>query len=252
MLADLGRAELAPERPIADPRLRILAVLVLAFSFSALHEPLPLALMAVLTLALVRLSGVGFGSLARRLRLPGVVVAALVAVLPWTSGETVLASVGPLALRAEGTAAAVAIALRFLCIFTLVVLFLGALPLPRLIAALRGLGLPALMVDMALLTLRHIEDLRADLARMQVAMRLRGAPRGFWRGRFRATGWLLASLLLRSHARSERVYHAMILRGHGAPGAAPPEAFDKGPGDARCLAALVVAAALLVTIEQLA
>ena len=243
-------AELA--RPIADARLRIVAVFVLAFSFSALHEPLPLALMALLTLALVRLAGVGFGSLARRLRLPGIVVAALVAVLPFTVGETVLASIGPLTLRAEGLAASLGITLRFLCIFTLVVLFLGALPLPRLIAALRGLGLPALMVDMALLTLRHIEDLRADLARMQLAMRLRGAPRGFWRGRFRATGWLLASLLLRSHARSERVYHAMILRGHGAPGAAPPEAVARSPADGVWLTALVVAAILLVAIERLA
>jgi cobalt/nickel transport system permease protein len=250
--ADLGRVGLAPERVIADPRLRIVAVLVLAFSFSALHEPLPLALMVVLTVVLVRLAGVGFGSLAPRLRLPGVIVAALVAVLPFTSGETVLASIGPVTFRAEGTAAALGIAVRFLCIFTLVVLFLGALPMPRLIGALRGLGLPALIVDMALLTLRHIEDLRCDLARMQVAMRLRGAPRGFWRGRFRATGWALASLLLRSHARSERVYHAMILRGHGAPGAAPPEAVAWSRADGLWLTAVASAAALLVAIEQLA
>lgn len=255
MSAEPGLAALAgaaPARPIVDPRLRIVAVLLLAFSFSVLHEPLPLALMAILTLALVRLSRVGLGSLARRLRVPGVVVAALVAVLPLTSGETVLASLGPLALRAEGMAAALGIALRFLCIFTLVVLFLGALPLPRLIAALRALGLPALMVDMALLTLRHVEDLRSDLGRMQVAMRLRGAPRGFWRARFRATGWVLASLLVRSHARSERVYHAMILRGHGAPGAAPPDAFARSPTDGVWLTALTAAAAFLVAIEQLA
>ena len=255
MPAELGLAEpaaAAPARPIVDPRLRIVAVLVLAFGFSGLHEPLPLALMVVLTLTLVRLSGIGLGPLARRLRLPGMIVAALVAVLPFTSGETVLATLGPATLRAEGTAAAFGIALRFLCIFTLVVLFLGALPLPRLIAALRGLGLPDLMVDMALLTLRHIEDLRSDLARMQVAMRLRGVPRGFWRARFRATGWVLASLLLRSHARSERVYHAMILRGHGAPGAAPPEAFGNGPGDGLWLTALVAAAVLLVAVEHLA
>lgn len=255
MRARLGLAErtaAAPERPIADPRLRIVAVLVLAFSFSALHGPLALALMAMLTLGLARLSGVGFGALARRLRLPGLVVAVLVAGLPVTYGETVLVSVGPLALRAEGLGAALGIALRFLCILTLVVVFLGTLPMPRLLAALRALGLPALMVDMAFLTLRHIEDVRTDLARMQVAMRLRGAPRGFWRGRLRATGWVLASLLLRSHARSERVYQAMRLRGHGAPGAAPPEAFGKHPGDGLRLTALVTAALLLVAVEHLA
>lgn len=156
----------------------------------------------------------------------------------------------PLTLRAEGLAAATGIALRFVAIFTLIVVFVGALPLSHLIGALRGLGLPALLVDMALLTLRHIEDLRHDLARMQTAMRLRG---GYgWLGRFRATGWLLASLLLRSHARSERVYHAMILRGHGATGAALPDAASVPRADKWALAGLIALAASLLVVDHLA
>ncbi len=241
----------SPSRPIADPRLRIVAVLMLAFCFSTLHGALPLALMLALTLGLVHLSGAGFGRLMRSLRVPGLVVAALVALLPVTSGDTVLTALGPIRLRAEGLEAALGIALRFLCIFALVIVFLATLPSPRLVAGLRGLGLPALMIDMALLTLRHIEDLRADFARREVAMRLRGAPKGVWRGVFRARGWMIASLLLHSHARSERVWHAMILRGHGAPGAAPPDTLTASRGDKAWLAVLIAAAALLFTLEAL-
>jgi cobalt/nickel transport system permease protein len=236
--------------PISDPRLRIVSVLVLAFTFSALRGPTALALMVVVTMALLRLSRTSFAQLLHALRFPGLVVAALVAALPFTTGDTSIATVGPLSLRAEGLAAATGIALRFLSIFTLIIVFLGALPVTHLIAALRSLGLPALLVDMALLTLRHIEDLRHDLARMQTAMRLRGGNR--WLGRFRSTGWLLASLLLRSHARSERVYHAMILRGHGAIDAALPESVPVPRSDRIALLALLSLAVGLLVAEHLA
>jgi len=236
--------------PITDPRLRIAALLALAFSFSALHGPLALGLMVAATMGLVSVSGTPVRRVLRALRLPGIVVAGLVVVLPFTSGDQVIAAFGPFALRAEGLAAATGIALRFVAIFTLIVVFVGALPLAHLIGALRGLGLPALLVDMALLTLRHIEDLRHDLARMQTAMRLRGGHQ--WMGRFRATGWLLASLLLRSHARSERVYHAMILRGHGAKGAAPSAAAQVTRSDKWALSVVFGLAACLLVVDHLA
>ena len=231
--------------------MRIVAVLVLAFTFSALHGAAALTLMGLLTVALVAVSGTRPAALLRALRLPGLVVAGLVVLLPLTSGDTILTSLGPLHLRAEGLAAATVIALRFLCIFALVATFLGALPVAQLIAGLRGLHLPALLVDMALLSLRHIADLRHDLTRMQTAMRLRGGyPR--WRDRISGTGWILASLLLRSHARSERIYHAMILRGHGAPEAALPALPKVTGSDKAALLALIALAAGLLAVEHLA
>ncbi|TVR97558.1 MAG: cobalt ECF transporter T component CbiQ [Rhodospirillales bacterium] len=236
--------------PIADPRLRILALVVLAFGFSALTDPRALALMVVLTVALAWRFGLPPAVLARRLRWPGVVVCGLVILLPLLSGETVLVRLGPLSVRAEGLEAALGIALRFLCIVAAAAALLAPVPLPRLVAALRALGLPALMADMALLMLRHIEELRQGLSRMRVAMRLRGAPTGFWSGQFRGIGWALASLLLRSHAQSERIYHAMILRGHGAAEAAP-ERFRASPGDWSALAVLVAAGTGLLVLEHM-
>lgn len=237
--------------PITDARLRIVAVLALAFTYSALQSAAALALMVLLTAGLIWQARIPPARLLRALRLPGLVVAGLVLVLPFTSGTTALAALGPITLRVEGLAAATGIALRFVCIFALVVVFLAPLPTAHLIHALRGLHLPALLVDMALLTLRHIADLRQDLARMQTAMRLRGGQVR-WFTRIRSTGWILASLLLRSHARSERVWHAMILRGHGAAGAIPPATAAPGLRDKIRLASLFALAAALMLVEHLA
>ncbi len=238
------------EGPITDPRFRIMALLVLAFGFSTLHAPGALALMVLVTLTAAWAFGLSPGALLQGLRLPGLVVGALVAILPFTSGDTVLATLGPLTLRAEGLAAAAGVALRFLCIFALVIALLGSMPMPRLIAALQALGLPGIMTDIALLTLRHIEDLRRDLGRMRIAMRLRGAAPGFRHSQFRIMGWALASLLLHSHARSDRIYRAMILRGHGAPGAAPPPPFRASRSDMAAMILLLAVGALPVALEH--
>jgi cobalt/nickel transport system permease protein len=236
----------------ADPRFRLIGLLVLAFCFSSLHAPAALAGMALVTLLIVLRLGPSPAELARRLRVPGVTIAALVLLLPFVSGRTVLASIGPLDIKAEGAAAAAGIAIRFVCILSVLIALVGGMTTQRLISTLRSLGVPAMLTDMAMLMLRHVEDLRADLSRMRTAMRLRGVPAGYWHGQFRASGWALASLLLRSHARSERIYHAMILRGHGAPGAASPAIAPPRPGDWALLAALVAAGSGLVLLDRLA
>lgn len=201
-------------RPIADVRVRIVGVLVLAFVFSALHDAAALAAMVVVTLGLVAVSGVAARALLHRLRWPGLVVAAFVLGLPFVTGTTPLATIGPVVMTAEGALAALTIALRFLCIFMLVAAWLGPVPVPRLIVGLQALGVPELIGDMALLALRHVSDMREGLVRRERALHLRGAPARS--GLLHLRGWMLASLLLHSHARSEQVWHAMRLRGHGS------------------------------------
>jgi len=243
--------------PLRDPRLRILAAVVLAFTFSALQGALALGMMVLLTAGLVMASDLSVRKLARALHLPGLVVAGLVVVLPFASGATALVQIGPLTLTREGLLVASVIALRFVCIFTMVAVFLGTMPMPQILRGLRGLrglGLPDLMVDMALLTLRHIGDLQQDLARMQLAHRLRGGSQGqrwFAVAQFKATGWILANLLLRSHARSARVYHAMILRGHGAADAAPLDPLVAPRSDKLVMIALFAIAGALFGIDRL-
>lgn len=238
---------------LRDPRLRILAATGLAFSFSALQGGFALAGMLVLTAGLVALADLTLRHWGRALRLPGLVVAGLVLVLPLTTSGAIWVQIGPLSLTQEGLEAAITIALRFLCIFTIITLFLTTLPVAHLLYGLRGLGVPAILVDMALLAWRHIGDLQQDLARMRLANRLRGGGRGPWlrRADLGAKGWILASLFLRSHGRSERIYHAMILRGHGAPDTALPDRTRPARADIHRMTALFAIALALVALDRL-
>lgn len=240
-----------PERaPIEDVRLRVIALLLIAFCFSTVQSLVSLAMMVAFSLFSVWAFRVQFRDLGRRLRVPGLVVSGLIVVLPLASGETVLLALGPAELHAEGLESAIEISVRFICIVAVATALLSSVPISKLVSALRALGLPGLMADMALLTLRHVEDLRDDLKRMHTAMRQRGAPSGFWKKQFRATGWALASLLLRSHARSEQIYYALILRGHGTKGVAPME-FNTTRSDLVAMAVLTIGVAFLLALEHL-
>ena len=155
--------------------------------------------------------------LLHRLPYPGVFIVAMVGLLPFVSGETVLWQWQGIALRLEGLQTAALVAGRFLAILTTGFILLGTTPFLDMLKALRSLGLPSLLTDMALLTYRYLFDIASQLLTMQQAMRLRGY--GWMRQTLRRQwGWtvsLFGSLLLRSYERSQRVYKAMRLRGYG-------------------------------------
>ena len=122
----------------------------------------------------------------------------------------------PLALRLEGCLELVRILVKFVCILTVGLVLFGSGPFLSAIKAMRALGLPAILADMTLLAYRYLFEIGGDLSRMQTAMRLRG----FGAHRFSARGLgilasLAGSILVRSYERSDRVYHAMMLRGYG-------------------------------------
>lgn len=213
----------------ADVRLRLLAAAGLGFAGASIDEPLLVPAMLALAVAVAWAAGMGWSALARALRLPGLVVLLLVAILPFAGGETVVWQVGPFFVHREGLAAATLVGGRALAIVILVVALLGQLPAGRLFAGMRALGMPALMVDIAMLMQRYLAEIGRDLSAMRLAMRLRGQP---WRLRLavlRSLGWALAALLLRSHERAERIWMAMRLRGHGTSTSEPlppPERAD--------------------------
>ncbi|NBB96960.1 MAG: cobalt ECF transporter T component CbiQ [Alphaproteobacteria bacterium] len=192
------------------PRARILASLVLAFAVSAVTSPIMLPLLAMLAGVALWLGRAPW----RRLRAPLVLAAVFVLGLGLASGTTVLLPLGPLALHAEGVQAGAMIAARMLAIVALVRALLGRLSPQALADGLRGLYLPPVMADMTLLTLRYLDDARAELARAELARRLRGGPVG-WRG-LPDRAMILAASLIRAQDRAERVWAAMRLRGHGA------------------------------------
>ena len=198
-------------------RPKLLSLLTLMFAIAMVQHLVLIPWIMVMVGGLYIYTGLPLPYLLRRLPYPGIFIVAMVGLLPWISGETIIWQWSIVALRLEGLQTAALIAGRFLAILTTGFILLGTTPFLDMLKALRSLGLPALLTDMALLTYRYLFDIANQLATMRQAMRLRGYGLlgQTWR---RQWGWLAAlfgSLLLRSYERSQRVYKAMRLRGYG-------------------------------------
>jgi cobalt/nickel transport system permease protein len=203
-----------------DTRYKLVALLTLMFAFAAVRTLWLLPPMLLVTAAFYGCARLPLAFLLHRLRYPGFFLLAVVLLLPLSSGQTVLLSLGPLALRHEGTQAALLIVCRFVSIITLGIVLFGTAPMLHTIRALRSLGLPSILSDMLLFFWRYLHDIASNLAHMQTAMRLRGFRASRINRRTLTTlAALIGTLLIRSYAQSERVYQAMRLRGYGA---APP------------------------------
>lgn len=211
-----------------DPSAKLIGLMALIFAF-AFVEALWLipALLAIVT-GLYAASRLPLRYLRPRLRYPGYFLLGVVIGLPFLSGETVLWRWGILTLRQEGIEAMVLVVCRFLAILVTGLVLLGTTPFLTLMKTMRSLGLPQIMVDLTLLTYRYLHDLRAQVAAMQQAMRLRGAGSRAARGRRQVPflpnlhdlnqfAALAGTLFVRSYEQSERVYKAMRLRGYGSP-----------------------------------
>jgi len=232
-----------------DPRFRLVGLFVLIFAFSFVSDFRLLAAMLAFTLILFFLSGLPARFILQKLKLPSLIILVLVLVLPFVSGQNILLDLGFISLKQEGLYASGLIAARFLCIITTVMIVLHTAPLLTHVQAMRAMGLPWIMADMALLVGRYLEVLGSDLKRMHTAMRLRGlnsSRPGLYVLRTRA--WLCGSLLVRGLERADWVYRAMRLRGYGHSRAATSQ-FRATALDMAGLAAALMAAGTVMGLE---
>lgn len=204
-----------------EPRCKLVGLLSLIFAFAWVENLRLVPLMLGVTAALYLLSRLPLTFLTTRLQYPGLFILAVVGLLPFLSGSTVIWQWGMLSLRQEGVEAMLLIAGRFLAIVVLSLILFGTTPFLKTVRALQSLGLPVILADMLLLSYRYLFEIAAMVTTMQQAMRLRGFQQA---GRFpflpsgktlRQLAALVGTLLIRSYEQSERLYKAMRLRGYG-------------------------------------
>ena len=232
-------------------RCKLIGFIILIFAFSFVRDLFMLLAMIAVTVAIYFISRLPVSFLLRRLRYPSFFLLAMVLILPFISGQTIVMSLGPFDLRQEGLFSVLLIAIRFLSILTIGLVLFGTAPFLTTIKAMRALGLPAIMSDMVLLSFRYLHEIGSDLQKMQVAAKLRG----FHHHRFSFRGlsvpaWLSGSILVRSYERSEWVYKAMILRGYGHAGH-PQDEFQIHTRDIVILALFLMVAAGFVAGDVL-
>ncbi len=195
---------------------KIVGLLGLIFAFSFIRSLVLLPIIITITIIIFSLSRLPLSYLISRLRYPGYFILAVVFLLPFVAGNTVIWQWGWLNLRLEGCQEALLIVVRFFCILTVSLVLFGTSTILNSIKGLRGLGLPQVILDMTLLTYRYLEELGEMLKTMQRAMKLRGFnPHLFNCRQLKMLTHLVGSLIVRSYERSTRIYQAMILRGYG-------------------------------------
>lgn len=199
-----------------DPRLKIVGLLALSFSFSFVSDLRILPVMVAVTIFFWAISSIPIRIILQKLRYPSLVILFLVFILPFAGGGTPLINLGFATMTQEGLASSLLIAARFYSILILAMVFLGTTHVLVNIRAIQALGLPYIMADMALLVVRYLEVLGQDLRRMHRSMLMRGHQnKKFSQKNLQTMAWLMGSLLLRSYERAEGVYKAMRLRGYG-------------------------------------
>lgn len=234
-----------------EPRCKLIALMVLIFAFTVVQHPYLLLPMLGVTAVLYGVSNLPLSFLLSRLHYPGYFLLGVTVLLPFVSGQTVVAQLGGLNVYREGVLAAVTIASRFISMVMVALVLFGSSPIVTTIKAMRSLGLPKTLADMTLLFYRYLYEMGDNLMRMQTAMRLRGfRMRRPSRRNLKVLAALAGSLLIRSYEQSERVYSAMRLRGYGSEIKASRTDWQVRPRDVAGVAIVLLVAAGLVGAQM--
>lgn len=209
-----------------DPRAKIIAFSLLLFSFAMVKSLVLLIAMLLICSIIFAFSGLPVKCLFQRWKIPAVLVLLMGLILLFFSEGHPLLYLGPLEITQEGLVAMLLMLSRLMCMLTLIAVLLATTPLLLLITALRDLGLPGILADMILFTLRYLYTLNDQLEQMKRALTVRGfSAQGL--SSYKQYALLIGGILVRSFEQSERVYRAMAVRGYGfEPGPAPDNAWN--------------------------
>ncbi len=186
-----------------DARWRLATLALAVVAVALVRHLLPAALALAGALLLAVLARLPWRWYAARLAVAGALLALFVVPLP------LLAHVGWL----DGLRLAAVILLDSLALFTLACVLLVTAPLETTLKAAHSLRIPGLLIHLALLAYRYLFVLRDELARLRLALRVRGfRNRASWHA-WKTAGTAAGTLLVRGHDRAERVAHAMRCRG---------------------------------------
>ena len=208
-----GAPDPAPILSRVDPRARVLACAAFALGIVSLsHVPSLLAALgfAALAAAAARLDAPT--TLKRMASLDGFMIFVLI-FLPFSLEGAPLFSIAGFDASHEGVTRAFDILLKSNAIVLMILALLGSMEQVELGHALASLRAPDKFVHLFLFTVRYIEVLGREYARLRTAMKARGFTMRCNLHTWRSVGYLFGMLMVRSIERSERIVAAMRCRG---------------------------------------
>lgn len=206
-----------------DPRLKIASVFGLLIAVGFTHTPWLLAAFYLATLGLGALSGLPVLFFLKRVWL-FVPIFTGIMVLPATlslvtPGRIVLTlwhwNGQPQGFTAQGLNSALLIVLRVAVSVSLVILLSSTTSWPRLLAGLRGLGVPRMFVQIVGMAYRYLFHLLTAVLEMYEDRRARSAGRQRHdRAARRFVAASAGAILGKAHHMAEEVHQAMVSRGY--------------------------------------
>jgi cobalt/nickel transport system permease protein len=197
-----------------DPRWKLAALVPAAVCISTLRT-LPAAAVALGgALFLVAFAGLPLRWYLTRLGLLIFFLGLFLLILPLVDHDDAERwECGPVFLSPRGTLLAVVLLLKAVAMVSLLLAAATTAALETHLKALHSLRVPGILVHVAALTLRYLAVLVDEFGRMRIALRLRGFRQRATLRSLRVVANVSGMLLVRGHARAERVGHALRCRG---------------------------------------
>lgn len=211
-LLDTGARAMGPLVAL-DPRVRILAAPFFAVSVVTLSDTPALLAAVGVAFLVAALAGLRWRTVARRLLVVDMLMLFILASLPFSVPGTPILEWHGLVASAEGFEQAIHILLKANAILLASLGLVGALDGTTLGRSLARLRMPPALVHLLLFTVRYLDVIGREYARLRTAMRVRGFQPGNNWHTYRTLGYLVGMLLVRSLERSERILAAMRCRG---------------------------------------
>ncbi|MGC8494236.1 MAG: cobalt ECF transporter T component CbiQ [Syntrophobacteraceae bacterium] len=216
----------APYLRRLDGRIKTCVLLAAIVTVSVVTGWLPAAGVLVTALVLLFTLRLPLKKVLWRMCLPFGVAWLVMLSLIFTTGHTVFATITlvhfKLEIYREGMALGFLIMLRILAAVSLAMLLSFSTPIVEVLATLRLMKMPGLIVDLADMIYRYAMSLGEVGATMRKAQRSRGGEGLPWHKQARDMGSVAGNLLIKSFERSVRIYKAMLARGYDEEAKAQP------------------------------
>ena len=198
-----------------DPRVKVAGFLLLVIDSALSHSITTVAAIYFVSLILAIGSHAFSLSFVRRVWIFMPLYTGIIAIpaVFLTPGNEYL-SVGPLTVTEQGLRTAAFLILRVATSVSYTFLLVLTTSWPRLLKALRVLGVPRIIIFLLSMTYRYIYVLLHTANSLFLARKSRNVGRELWRSTTDWIGSLLSSLLGKSYHLSNEVYLAMISRGY--------------------------------------
>ena len=194
-----------------DPRARVVAAAVFSLVVAAVHGWAALVVALAAAVLGIAWSGLSPAAVLRRMLPLEALLLLLILILP--AGGEHGAHFGPMVFSHAGLVLGLRIALKGNALVLGLLALLGTMDAVTLGHALGHLRVPHKLALLLLFTVRYLDVLQREYRRLRASMKVRGFRPRMNRHTYRAYGYLIGMLLVRSFDRSERIVAAMKCRG---------------------------------------